>query len=106
MAIRKIKANAARVEGDYVLVEQHSQKTLGAFLGFVVGIGLAVLINEDWLLNGAVILMATSIGSALFPGEVIREVPQADLVELKHYPEEDRVTVVLDDERVKRKTAR
>jgi hypothetical protein len=40
--------------------------------------------------------------TALAPGKVLRDIPLVDLVEIKRYAGEDKVTVVLDDERAKR----
>lgn len=106
MSIRRIKANTARVEGDYVLVEEYSRKSFGAILGFILGLVIVIILKTDLLSGMVVIFFAVFMMSLLFPGNVVREVPVADMVELKHYPDKERVTVVLDDERVKRKQTR
>lgn len=40
--------------------------------------------------------------AAFAPGRILRDIPLVDLVEIKRYQGKDKVTVVLDDERVKR----
>jgi hypothetical protein len=52
-----------------------------------------------------VVSVLTALGAWIAPGRVIRQIPNIDLVEIKSYPTTNRVTVVLDDERTKRKQA-
>lgn len=101
--IRRIKANSAEVYDHYVHVEQHSLQPLGAIIGSIVGLFLASAASQDMITASSIILVSACIFAASFPGKVVRDIPEADVVEIKRYPDEDRVTVVLDDERVKRK---
>lgn len=49
----------------------------------------------------AILIFAVLI-AAFADGRVSREIPISDLVEIKHYPGKEKVTIVLDDERTKR----
>lgn len=112
MAIRRIKANRARVEAGFVIIESDSSKEVGAVLIFVLTfiMILAVYLNDetkrldsDFLLaNFAISAVLALFSFFIFPGRIIRKAPEADLVEIKEYKEENRVTVVLDDARVKK----
>lgn len=108
MSIRKIKANKAEIEGDYVKVETHSQRLITFVTTFiilaVVCIFIALVFSKAGILIGG---LAASIGiatlvAAFAPGQILRDIPLVDLVEIKRYQGKDKVTVVLDDERAKR----
>jgi len=108
MSIRKVRANTATREGDYVYVEEYSQKSLGFFIGFTFGIILVFIVNSlgiplDFISASLIILMSSVLGTSAAPGRVTRNIPEVDVVEIKYYPDEERVTVVIDDERTKRK---
>lgn len=114
VSIRKIKANKAEVEGDYLIVETHSRKP---FTFLVVFLSLSIsyffyifytslqsprIIDPIGLI---IILIVAVIIAAFADGKVWREIPIGDIVEIKHYPGKEKVTVVLDDERLKRSQA-
>jgi hypothetical protein len=108
MSIRKIRANTATVEGEYVHVEEYSQKSMGFFIGFIFGIILVFTINTlgislDFMAASLLVLISGILGTSAAPGRVSRNIPEVDVVEIKYYPDEERVTVVIDDERTKRK---
>lgn len=105
MSIRKIRANSAHVDNEYIHVEQHSMQPLGALFGFGIGLIIALVAETDVMTGGIITLSCTFILAAFFPGKVVRDIPEVDVVEIKHYPNEDRVTVVVDDERSKRRQA-
>lgn len=103
--IRKIKANSAVVDGRYVHVERHSLQPLGAIIGSIVGLLIVFITSQDIKIDGItiiIILISTFLFAASFPGKVTRDIPEGDVVEIKRYPGEDRVTVVLDDQRTQR----
>ena len=104
MTIRKIKANKAQEEGDYIRIELYSTRpicmVLGALIGFFLGLLLSESNNEITLTILSTIALAF-IGALCGHGKEVRRVPKADLVEIKQYSS-GHVTVVLDDERVKR----
>lgn len=105
MSIRKIKANKAEIEGDYVIVETYSQRPptfLAAF--FTLSIAYIFIFFQTFnLLIGILGVISISMLIAAFaPGRILRDIPLVDLVEIKRYQGKDKVTVVLDDERVKR----
>ncbi|WP_020394008.1 hypothetical protein [Thiolinea disciformis] len=112
MAIRRIKANKARVEAGFVIIESDSLKETGSVLVFIstfITVLILYLSDEDQSLNQNFLLVNFAISAVialfsfiLFPGRIIRKAPEADLVEIKEYKEENRVTVVLDDARVKK----
>lgn len=106
MSIRKIRANSAKVDGDYVCIEEYSARPGGTLGGFVLGCILAAIVGSTNLIIIIIILLVCSVAGFVFsPGRVVRSIPEVDLVEIKHYPDEERVTVVLDDARTKRKQA-
>lgn len=109
MSIRRIKANKAEIDGDYVKVETFSQRPIVFFTTLIsLLIIYAVVIDlnrqdpEHLFFSTLAILFASIIMTALAPGKVLRDIPLVDLVEIKRYAGEDKVTVVLDDERAKR----
>ena len=109
MYIRKIKANIAMEEGDYIRIEQYSTRftfmLVGAIIGVVLGIAYVMSLtdvsNEPTIITISTLFFAV-LGLILSQGKEVRRVPKADLVEIKEYDNE-HVTVVLDDERVKNK---
>lgn len=107
MSIRKIKANTAEIEGDYVKVETYS-KRLTTFLKTFLVLSLICFITFFALptINLLVAIVSTLgvsiLAAALAPGRVLRDIPLVDLVEIKRYQGKNKVTVVLDDERAKR----
>lgn len=108
MSIRRIKANNAFVDGDYVTVETNSMKFMGAIFGFLFGVFICVISNNVQADGFFYIILVTTvfgflIGVLIFPGKVVRQIPTVDLVEIKRYPSTHKVTVVLDDERTKRR---
>lgn len=100
MSVRRIKANKAVIEGDYVLIEDYSYRRYAVFLCLLVGV-MAFANHFTPLVIGSVIGLVCSI--TILPGKVIRQIPRVDVIEIKHYPSDHRVTVVLDDERTKRR---
>lgn len=107
MSIRKIRANTAEIEGDYVKVETHSQRLitfLATFLALAITCVLILLLFPNFnIILGFVVTTGISALAAVFaPGQILRDIPLVDLVEIKRYKGKDKVTVVLDDERVKR----
>ncbi|HMT94431.1 hypothetical protein [uncultured Thiothrix sp.] len=107
MSIRKIKANTAEIEGDYVKVETHSQRLISFLKTFLILAVVCILISQFFpnfdIIFGLVITFSISALAAAFaPGQILRDIPLVDLVEIKRYRGKDKVTVVLDDERVKR----
>lgn len=104
MTIRKIKAHSAEVDNDYVYVEQGSYRTIGAFLGGMIGFIISIISGVNSFEDTMIITCITTIlGVFLFKGREVRQIPSVDLVEIKQYPGINRVTVVLDDERTKRR---
>lgn len=107
MSIRRIKANTAKVDGDFVIVESHSLKSFGVIAGFLIGLLLCLLYEVN--ANDVIIIMLLTsffgalIGVLVLPGRVVRQIPAVDLVEIKRYKNTNRVTVVLDDARTKRR---
>jgi hypothetical protein len=107
MSIRKIRANTANVDGDFIIVESDSWKPFGIIIGFLIGLMLCLVfeVSTDDII---VVLLITSffgvlIGLLVLPGRVVRQIPSIDLVEIKRYKNTNRVTVVLDDARTKRR---
>lgn len=111
MSIRKIKAHKAQVNDEYISIETRSYKTIGAMVGCFTGLLFGGILSQGQ--PGETMLVSIIIGgiSGLFlgaltaPGKVIREIPSVDLVEIKRYDYKDKVTVVLDDERTKKRQA-
>lgn len=109
MSIRKIKANTAEIEGDYVKVETHSQRLISFLKTFLILAIVCILVYVSDLLPNFNIVFAliitisiSALAAAFAPGQILRDIPLVDLVEIKRYQGKDKVTVVLDDERVKR----
>lgn len=101
MAIRKIRANRATREGEYVVIETYSKRWMYVMSGAAMGVLVGTIILDDY--SSFVSLLAGSMVGTFYGGEGdTRYVPFADVVEIKKYPFR-RVTVVLDDERVKRR---
>lgn len=100
MSVRKVRANKAVIEGDYVLIEKYSYRLHAGVLFFLVGV-----VGLFW--HQPLVLFAAGVGLVisvfLIPGREIRQIPRVDVLEIKHYPSDHRVTVVLDDERTKRR---
>lgn len=109
MSIRKIKANKATEDGDYIRIEDNSTRGLAALLGAILGIVVGILIADHFQVikdEIPVLIVATTIvcsicGFFLGSSKVVRRVPKTDLVEIKRNSFR-QVTIVLDDERVKR----
>jgi len=99
MAIRKIKAHRATREGEYVVIETYSNRWMYMTAGAVMGVCTGAVVGGG---SPFVPLLTGSVVGSFYgePGDT-RYVPVADIVEIKKYPFR-RVTVVLDDERVKR----
>lgn len=110
MSIRRIKAHKAHhVNDDYISVETQSYKTFGAIIGVIVGLFVGAALGDgsstqSWFIFTGSIL-GFVLGLLLAPGKVVREIPSVDLVEIKRYDYKNRVTVVLDDERTKKRQA-
>lgn len=100
MSVRKIKANRAVIEGDYVLIEKFSYRTHASIVFLLLGI-IGFFYHFPLAVLGAAGGVVFSL--LLVPGKEIRQIPRVDVLEIKHYPSDRRVTVVLDDERTKRR---
>lgn len=100
MSVRKIRANKAVIEGEYVLVEKYSYRVHLVVVCLVVGaVGFFSHIPLVMMGAGSGVIFSLLI----MPGRVIRQIPRVDVLEIKHYPSSKKVTVVLDDERTKRR---
>lgn len=107
MSIRKIKANTATVDGDFIIVESDSWKPFSIIIGFSIGLVLYLAFDvksSDTIIVVLLIsLISALVGFLILPGRVVRQIPSIDLVEIKRYRNTNRVTVVLDDARTKRR---
>jgi len=109
VAIRKIKANSATEDGDYIKIEDHSTRPFGALAGALVGVFVALIAVEYFQIYNDealtlvifIVCVLTVLGILLGRNRIVRRVPKSDLVEIKK-KSHNQVTVVLDDERVKR----
>lgn len=115
MAIRRIKAHDAYLEGDFVVV-RHKSLEFQYFITtliFAAVLILVIVINSDNYLElltdpnfvGIALCSAFMVGIIGFlgaPPEITRLIPKEDLVEIKRYDKQQRVTVVFDDARVKK----
>ena len=103
MAIRRIKAHYAIEDGDILKITNKSNRM--AHLMFAVLLATIVVLiglsNVDWLLQILIVAIAALVGFCTGSSGIEREVPRADLVEIKRYNWPPRVTVILDDERAK-----
>lgn len=109
VSIRKIKAHDAKEDGDYIVIIKYSTWVQWLLAGLIFGGAIGVLLNWSRLLPTAsgsltisiCLLLFAIVGLMIGGEEEVRRVPKEDLVEIKRYSS-GRVTVVLDDERVKR----
>lgn len=111
VSIRKIKANKAEVEGDYLIVETYSRKPVTFLVTFLI-LSISYFVYAIYAplqaprtidpLGIVIIIIVAAIIAAFADGKVWREIPIGDIVEIKHYPGKEKVTVILDDERLKR----
>lgn len=108
MSIRKIRANKAEIEGDYVKIETYSQRS-AAFITALISFSIIYIVTftaspeyDNHFLGIIIVIGISTIIATLAPGRILRDIPLVDLVEIKRYQGRDKVTVVLDDERVKR----
>lgn len=109
MSIRKIKAHEAEEDGDYIRIVRRSTWLYWLMFGVVIGLFSGYSIVNSRIINGldnSTIVAASTLICIficlLFSNEKeVRRVPKSDLVEIKKYAS-GHVTVVLDDERVKR----
>ena len=101
MPIRRIKAHYATEEGDKVIIITESNRlSCVAFCLLIATITIYVVDQPvTALFSITALLIGLVIGLMLGNSKVEREVPRADLVEIKRYDWPKRVTVVLDDER-------
>ena len=103
MAIRRIKAHYAIEDGDILKIINKPNRF--AYFAFAVFFALIVVVlgasQLGVLLQVTIVLVAALIGFLSGSSGIEREVPRADLVEVKRYKWPPRVTVVLDDERAK-----
>ncbi len=109
MSIRKIKAHRAKVNDDYLSVETKSYKAFGGIFGAIIGLIVGWALGDGHSGQFVFIIISGIAGFVLgllsAPGKVVREIPSVDLVEIKRYDYKGRVTVVLDDERTKKRQA-
>ena len=105
MSIRKIRANHAEITGDYITIYKTSYRSIGflAFFGTLFFGTLVLLPSADILVAFVVSITLAAVLCLMIPGQEIRMIPRVDLVEIKSYPNEHKVTVVLDDDRTKRR---
>lgn len=104
MTIRKIRADSAVREGDYISIETKSRRPLGFVIGTLAGLSLGVLvwyINQDirFEILCLIAIVFGAFGAVKSQGGHVRLVPSEDLVEIKAYHSPKRVTVILDDQR-------
>lgn len=111
MSIRKIKAHEAKEDGDYIQIVKRSTWFYWLMFGIVAGLFVGYLLAKSSIISGfddfTIIIFSTLVSMficLLIGGEKeVRRVPKSDLVEIKKYAS-GHVTVVLDDERVKRQS--
>ena len=111
MSIRRIKAHTAEEEGSYIKIVKYSRRGSGLIIGTIIGFfGSLVLLamsdaafspEANFFIVVAASIMCAIYGASVAGGREERQVPKADLVEIKRYIWPERVTVVLDDERGK-----
>ena len=109
MTIRRIKADAATEDGDYIRIERRSRRGFTTLVGVLLGVLICWFIsvlgyiypNQEIVLL-IVVIMSMVAGFFLDEGQVVRRVPKIDLVEIKRYAWPPGVTVVFDDERIMR----
>lgn len=103
MAIRRIKAHYAIEDGDILKIINKSNRV--AYLMFAVLLAMIIVLiglsNIGLLLQILIVAIAALVGFCTGSSGIEREVPRADLVEIKRYNWPPRVTVILDDERAK-----
>ncbi|RVU85989.1 hypothetical protein EOL70_00625 [Leucothrix sargassi] len=101
MPIRRIKAHRAVQEGDKVKITTESDRLPCIIICLLIAFVAIFFINkpDEPLLNLGVLGMGFLLGLLFGSSQVDREVPLADVVEIKRYDWPERVTVVLDDER-------
>ncbi|SKA83340.1 hypothetical protein SAMN02745130_02389 [Thiothrix eikelboomii] len=105
MSVRKIIANKAKIEGDYLIIETYSQK-LPTFSFVFLSLSISYFayiiyapaqpthphLDPLWILA---ILVISILIAASATGKILRQVPVKDIVEIKHHPKKKRVTVLL-----------
>ena len=106
MAIRRIKADIATNDGDYIRIERRSRRGAGLLIGTATGLLIWFLYynlgmtfpNKEF---GFILIVSISATVGFFSdeGKVVRNVPTIDLVAIKRYSWPPRVTVIIDDER-------
>ena len=103
MSVRRIKAHYAVEQGDVVRITTESNRlayiAISMLLMFVFV--LYELESADPVVQSLLVLFAACLGFLLSSGQVEREVPRIELVEIKPNKWSQRVTVILDDERSK-----
>lgn len=105
MSVRKIIANKAKIEGNYLIIETYSQKRptfLFVFISLSVSYFSYIIyapsqaarpyLDPLWILA---ILVISSLIAASATGKILRQIPVSDILEIKHHPKKKRVTVLL-----------
>ncbi|MEZ5478427.1 MAG: hypothetical protein R3E95_13400 [Thiolinea sp.] len=115
MSIQKIKANYADFEGEYLYIKRKPFRFVWGLLGFIIGIITSFMIinipmeffqikkQEYELYTILITLFSTIIFMYAAGNEEDYIVPKVDVLTIKKYPIKHKVTVVLDDERTKRR---
>ena len=110
MSVNRIKANSVEFEGDYVHIIRDPMRSLWFGAGVIIAtifIFNPALPNQDIpieYLAVTYLIIISTCGAlcAIIAGEKEEYlVPRTDVLAIKKYPARRRVTVVLDDERVK-----
>ncbi len=108
MGTYKIRANTAEIQGEYLIVSHYSWRPVGVVIGIVVGVFIISSAKSSLSLGAMALIMSccTGLGGIIAPGRIRRLIPNVDLAQIKYYDTPPpHVTVVLDDERTKRKQA-
>ncbi len=101
MTIREIKANEAYIEGDFIHVEMYDSSVVNGSIGMAIGAVASAVITQNPGFILIVSLLTGLLGVSFTSHKIVWQIPRADLVEIKSYPDDERVTVLLDDERMK-----
>ena len=101
MPIRRIKAHQAIEEGNKVKIITESDRLSCVIVCVIMALFISLKLGESLTseFNLFAVLAAIALGALVGSSEIEREVPLADLVEIKRYDWPKRVTVILDDER-------
>ncbi len=113
MSIHKIKANYVDLDGEYAIIKRAPFTFIwiivGIVFGFTTGTILQYLLEvpQSHYSYTVIITVISAIAFPLFSINSHEEyiVPKVDIVTIKKYPKQHRVTVVLDDTRTKRQQA-